>query len=76
MPFQQLGFNPYPRNPRRDVSGYQNMGRGFAETGAGAEQMLGSFQEMKERRQRNLLSTYTCIVRTICILQPIFLVHC
>lgn len=56
MPFQQLGFTPYPRSPRRDLSGYQNMGRGFAEIGRGAQQMLGAFQEMKERRQKNLMA--------------------
>lgn len=56
MPFNQMGFTPYPTAPRRDPSVYQNFGRGFEQMGQGADTMLGSFQEMKERRQRSLMA--------------------
>ncbi len=57
MPFQQLGFQRYPRNPKRDTSGYQDMGKGFADVGGGVNKMMGAFQAMKERRQANLMAT-------------------
>lgn len=55
MPFQQLGFSPYPTAPRRNLEAYKGFGEGIRNIGAGMSTALGSFQEMKERRMKNLL---------------------
>ncbi len=56
MAFQQLGFSPYPTGPRRNLEAYKGMGQGLMQAGKGVSDMMGAFQNMKERRQKNLMA--------------------